>query len=608
MATAVRKRHEQPTEHTWSIHDLYATDDAWEADFKRLQNMIPQLEALADTLGDDAESLLHGLQARDEAQELLQRLQIYALRRQDEDTGNAHYQRLADRVATLGSRVNAALAFADPEILGIPDEKLDGWLEQVEPLQVYRHAFNELRRQREHRRSTEVETLLAAAREVTRSPDAIYSMLNDADLKFPVIKDEAGNDVELTKGRYLRFLESPDREVRKNAFEAMFSAYAKFRNTFASTLSAQIRANIFHARARGYQSAVEASLHPDAIPLTVYTNLVDTINRNLDHLHRYMRLRKRMLQLPDLHLYDLYAPLIASAEGSYSYDQARELVVAGAKPLGEEYGAILRRGLYDERWVDVYENEGKRSGAYHSSAYRTHPFVLMNYEDNLYNVYTLAHEFGHALHSFMTRRTQPFVYGKYTTFVAEVASTLNEALLSDHLLKTSDDPMLRLTVLNRQVETLRTTMYRQVQFAEFEYETHRRTEAGEAMTADSFGVLSDDLNRRYYGPDVVIDEGSSLEWARIPHYYMNFYVYKYATGIAASTALAQQILSEGQGAVARYLTFLSGGSSQTSIDLLRGAGVDMTTPEPVQQACDVFGELVTQMEQLADEIERDRRD
>lgn len=432
-------------------------------------------------------------------------------------------------------------------------------------------------------------------------------MLNDADLKFPVIKDEAGNDVELTKGRYLRFLESPDREVRRRAFEAMFSAYAKLRNTFASTLSAQIRANIFQARARGYPSAVEASLHPDAIPLSVYTNLIDTINAHLDHLHRYMKLRKRMLHLPDLHLYDLYAPLIASAEGSYSYDQARELVVAGARPLGEEYGAILRRGLYDERWVDVYENAGKRSGAYHSSAYRTHPFVLMNYEDNLYNVYTLAHEFGHALHSFMTRRTQPFVYGKYTTFVAEVASTLNEALLSDYLLKTSDDRMLRLTVLNRQVETLRQTMYRQVQFAEFEYETHRRTEAGEAMTADSFGALADELNRRYYGPDVVIEEQSSLEWARIPHYYMNFYVYKYATGIAASTALAQQILNEGQPTVDRYLTFLSGGSSQTSIDLLKGAGVDMTTPDPVQQACDVFGDLVGQMEQLADEIEADRR-
>jgi oligoendopeptidase F len=609
MATgALPKRSEQAQEHTWNLESIYATDDAWEADFKRLENMIPQLETLAGTLGNDAESLLDALQQRDEAGKLVQQLYVYANLRQTEDLGNPRYQALTDRVMSLYTRFGAATAFFEPEILQIPDERIDEFLQRVDALQVYRFSLDELRRQKAHIRSAEIEALLAQAGEIARGPENIFDRLNDADLKFPVLKDDKGNDVELTHGRYVPvFMESRNREVRRNAFEAMYNTYGTIRNTTGTSLSSHMRGQIFFAKARNYGSALEAALDPHAIPTSVYTNLVESINNNLHHLHRYMKLRKRMLQLDELHMYDIYTPLIPDVEFKYSYDEAREMMVRGLSPLGSSYIDTMRGGLYENRWVDVYENQGKRSGAFSWGAYTTQPFILMNYQDNLNNVYTLAHELGHSMHSYYTRRTQPFVYGNYTIFVAEVASTLNEQLLTDHLLKNTDDRMLQMYILNHQIEEFRGTMYRQTMFAEFELEAYKRMEAGEAMTADSFSSMYYDLNKRYFGPDVVVDDLIALEWSRIPHFYSSFYVYQYATGIAASAALSRQILSEGQGAVDRYLQFLSGGSSQTSIDLLRGAGVDMTTPEPVQQACDVFGDLVTQMEQLADEIERDRR-
>jgi oligoendopeptidase F len=387
----------------------------------------------------------------------------------------------------------------------------------------------------------------------------------------------------------------------------LYNTYGSISNTLATTLASRIRVNMFYAQARNYKSSLEAALDPNAIPTSVYTNLIETIGKNVEHLHRYMRLRKRMLGLDELHMYDIYTPLVPNIEYKFNYEQAREMMLSGLAPLGQSYLETMRQGLYDGRWVDVFENVGKRSGAFSSGSYTTQPFILMNYQDNLDNVFTLAHELGHSMHSFYTRSNQPFVYGGYTIFVAEVASTLNEALLTDHLLKTSDDPKLRMYVLNHQIEGFRATMFRQTMFAEFEYETHRRMEAGEAMTADSFGELYYDLNKRYFGSEVVSDDLIRLEWSRIPHFYYNFYVYQYATGLAASTALSKQILSEGQPAVDRYLQFLSSGSSKHSIELLKGAGVDMTSPEPVQQACDVFGDLVTQMEQLADQLEAERR-
>jgi oligoendopeptidase F len=600
-AGAVPKRHELPQEYTWNINSIYADDAAWEADFKRLEALIPSLEQLSGTLNEGADAFLHALQQRDAATKLLEQLYVYAFLKRAEDTANGTYQALTGRIGTLYARLNAAVAFFEPEILALSDEQIDGMLAQNDELRVYEHSLNELRRQRAHIRSAEVEALLAAAGELARAPEAIFDTLNDADLKFPFVKDENGDEVELTQGRYIKFMESTNRDVRKAAFEALYGTYGTVRNTTGTALSNHIRTHTFYARARNYPSAVEAALDPDAIPLSVYTNLVETVNNNLDTLHRYMRLRKRMLNLPELHMYDMYVPLVGETKFEYTYDQGRDLMEQALAPLGQDYVGAMMRGLREQRWVDVYENEGKQSGAFSWGSYTTQPFILMNFQDDLNSVYTLAHELGHSMHSYHTRRTQPYVYGSYTIFVAEVASTLNEALVTDYLLKHNDDRLLRMYLLNNQIEDFRRTMFRQTMFAEFELETHRRTEAGDSMTADSFSELYYDINKRYHGPDVVADEQIALEWSRIPHFYSNFYVYKYATGIAASAALSRQILNEGQPAVDRYLQFLSGGSSKTSIALLRGAGVDMTSPEPVQQACDIFGELVTQMEQLADE-------
>ncbi len=609
MATsALPKRQDVPKEHTWNLESIYQHDDQWEQDFKKLAGLIPQLAQLSGTLGADGESLLDALQQRDEASKLLFQMYVYVHLRHYEDLTNPHYQALTDRASSMAAQFGAATAFFEPEILAIPDQQLDEFFQSVDALGVYKHELSDIRRQREHIRSAEVEALLASAQDVTRSPDDIFGMLVDADLKFPVIKDDKGNDVELTHARYVPvFMESPNRDVRRSAFEALYTTYGNYRNTIGTSFASHIRSRMFFAKARNYKSTLHAALEPNAIPIAVYTNLIETVNDNLQHMHRYMLLRKRLLQLDELHMYDLFTPLVSNIDVKYSYDQAREMVVAGLTPLGGDYVNHMRHGLYEGRWVDVYENVGKRSGAFSWGAYTTQPFIMMNYQDNLDNVLTLAHELGHSMHSFYTRRTQPYVYGSYTIFVAEVASTLNEALLTHHLLQTTDDPRLRMYVLNDQIEKLRATLYRQTMFAEFEYEAHRRMEAGEALTSETFSAFYYDLNKRYFGPEVVVDDLIRLEWSRIPHFYSSFYVYQYATGIAASTALAKQILSEGQPAVDRYLKFLSGGSSKHSIDLLRDAGVDMTSPEPVAQACQVFGELVTQMEQLAAQIDGERR-
>ncbi|HEX6289193.1 MAG TPA: oligoendopeptidase F [Herpetosiphonaceae bacterium] len=603
MATsAVPKRHELPLEYTWNLESFYANDEQWEQDFKRLEELIPQLSQLAGMIGQDAESMLDAFQQRDEANKLIEQLYIYAYLRQSENTANSRYQALFDRASSLHVRLGAATAFFEPEILAVSDERLSEFLASIAELRVYEHALKELRRQRDHIRSAEVEALLAETGEIARAPESVFEMLNNADIKFPVIKDEEGNDIELSQGRYLRLMESKNRDVRRSAFEAMYDTYGKVRNTTGTLLSSHIRTHMFYAKARNYGSSIEAALDPDAIPLAVYTNLVDTINANLHHLHRYMRLRKRLLKLDELHMYDIYVPLIGDVEAKYTYAQAREMMLAGMEPLGNDYVSAMRHGLYDGRWVDVYENEGKRSGAFSYGAYTSQPFILMNFQDNLESMFTLAHELGHSMHSFYTRRTQPYTYGHYTLFVAEVASTLNEALVVEHMLQNTDDRNLQLYLINHRIEDFRRTMFRQVMFAEFEHDIHRRAEAGEALTADRFSELYYELTKRYHGPDVVSDEQIALEWSRIPHFYSNFYVYKYATGIAASAALSKQILSEGQPAVERYLNFLKGGSSKTSIDLLRDAGVDMASPEPVQQACEVFGELVARMEELTADV------
>jgi oligoendopeptidase F len=597
MTTAApRKRAEVPYEHTWNLESIYPSDAAWEQDFQRVGAMLPQIRQFEGKLGATAKTLLDTLGERDTAGEMLER--VYVHMRMDEDTTSSTYQALLDRATTLFSDFGAATAYMTPELLAIPPARLGAFLAEEPKLQVYRHAFDEINRMRPHVLTSEMEGLLAQAAEMGGAAGRVFHMFSDADLKFPSVKDETGQEAPLTQANYVaRFLRNQDRRVRQDAFSAMLGTYAAYNNTCAATLAAQVKRDIFFARARRYPSSIEAALDPNNIPVSVYDSLIETVHRNLPTLHRYLRLRQRLLGLDELRMYDLYVPMVREVEYKAPYAEAREQVARAVGPLGADYVQAMRAGL-GARWVDVYENIGKRSGAYSSGAYGTQPFVLLNYQDTLDDMFTLAHELGHSMHSFFTRRTQPYPYGDYTIFVAEVASTLNEALLTDYLLRQTQDKAVRMYLLDHALETYRTTLYRQTLFAEFEQQAHARAEAGEALTPELLNTIFKQLNDLYYGAVTQVDDLIQYEWSRIPHFYSSFYVYQYATGISASAALARQILTEGEPAARRYLRFLASGSSNYSIDLLREAGVDLSSPQPVQEALNTFARYIDEMERL----------
>lgn len=592
------KRAEVATEHTWNLETIYPTNDAWEADFARVAALLPGIRAYQGRLADAAASLLEALARRDAAGELLGRLFVYAHMRLHEDSAKSTYQALADRVTTLANDLNTSSAYMTPEILAIPAERIDHFLAEEPKLQVYRQALDEITRQRAHILPADQEALLAQAAELGNAPERIYEMFSNADLKLPTVHDEQGQEVRLTQGTYVpRFLESRDRAVRREAFEAMLGTYSAYRNTLAATLAAQVKRDIFFARARRYDSSLEAALDPSNIPVGVYTSLIETVDKNLPLLHRYLALRKRLLGLDELRMYDLYVPMVKDIEYTVEYARAQEQVAQALAPLGEQYVQALRGG-FGARWIDIYENEGKRSGAYSWGSFGTQPFVLLNYQESMDSMFTLAHEMGHSMHSYFTWQHQPYPYSSYTLFVAEVASTLNEALLTHYLLENTTDRALRLYIINHALETFRTTLYRQTLFAEFEREAHQRAEAGEALTPELLDEVFKGLNDKYYGAVVTVDALIGVEWARIPHFYSSFYVYQYATGISASAALAHRILTEGEPAVQRYLRFLSSGSSDYSINLLREAGVDLSTPQPIQEALDTFARYLDELERL----------
>jgi len=592
------KRSEVKTEDTWELETIYPTNEAWEADFTRVSAMQPILSEPQGHMGDSAQNLLEALKRRDGAGEILGRLFVYAYMRLHQDSTDNTYQAMADRVTTLANDINTATAYQTPEILDIPQERLNAFLAEEPALQVYRHQLDEITRERPHILSAEMEALLAQAAEVGNAPERVYEMFSTADLKMPSVRDAEGNEVQLTQGNFVsHFLEGRDRDVRRNAFDAMFGTYQSYRNTMAALLGAQVKRNIFFARARKYESSLHAALDPSNIPVSVYDNLITTVNDNLPVLHRYLRLRKKLLGLDDLHMYDLYVPMVPEVEYKVSYAEAQQQVAQALAPMGAEYVAAVQRG-FSSRWIDIYENEGKRSGAYSWGSYGTNPFMLLNYQDTMDSMFTLAHEMGHSMHSYFTWQKQPYPYSSYTLFVAEVASTLNEALLTHSLLQTTTDRGQRMYIINHALETFRTTLYRQTLFAEFERDMHAQAEAGEALTPESLGAIFKRLNDTYYGPVVQVDDLIANEWARIPHFYSSFYVYQYATGISASSALAHQILTEGQPAVDRYLRFLRSGSSDYSINLLRDAGVDLSTPAPVQEALDSFGRYLDDLEAL----------
>lgn len=594
---ALKKREDIPTEYTWDLSTIFARDEDWEQAFQSIQNRLPELEALKGTLAQSGQALLKVLQKRDEITEALEHLYCYASMRKDEDTTNSTYQGMADRATQLFVHTSTVASYIDPEILAMPQETLDQFIQGTSDLALYKQQLDVLNRQRPHIRSVEVEAVLAAAGEITEAPDSIFDMISNADLRLPTIKNEQGEEIELTQGNYQTFIRSTDRRVRKEAFEALHGTFLKQRNTIAVTLAAEIKGNLFNTRQRNYATCRERALDRYNIPVNVYDNLITTVKEHTPLLDRYMRLRKRMLELDELHMYDLYTPIVKETKDEVTYEEARDTIIGALSPLGETYCKILEEG-FRQRWIDVYETPGKRSGAYSGGAYGTHPFILMNFQDRRDSMYTLAHELGHSMHSYFTRTNQPYQYGDYTIFVAEVASTLNEGLLTQYLLKRTEDQAMRISLLNHSLEGLRGTLYRQTMFAEFEQKIHSHAEQGEPLTADILSELYTDLNKQYYGGEAVIDDLIGIEWARIPHFYYNFYVYQYATGISAASALVQQILHEGQPAVDRYLKFLSSGSSDYSIELLKKAGVDMTTPEPVRQAFELFESYLLQMEVL----------
>ena len=591
-------REEIPAEVKWAIEDLYKNDDEWEADFTRLKEHLPELSAYEGRLGESAQTLLSMQRLCDKMNMLAEKVYVYANQRLHENTDNAVYQNLASRAQSLLVEMSERTSYIEPEIMGLPEGTIEKYLQENGELRVYGQYFENMIRQKAHVLPGEMEKLLASAGELAESPKDIFSMFNNADIRFPKITGEDDTDVEVTHGRFISLLQSKDQRVRKDAFEALYGVYEKFRNTLAATYRANVKQEVFFARARRYGSDLEAALDGSHIPVSVYDNLIHVVHEHLPLMHRYVKIRKKLLGLDELHMYDLYTPMTENSGEHFSFEDAKKTVLEGLAPMGEEYLSHLKDG-FEHGWIDVYENQGKRSGAYSWGAYGTHPYVLLNYQGTLNDVFTLAHEMGHALHSWYSDETQPYIYAGYRIFVAEVASTCNEALLIHHLMKKAKDPKTKAYLINYFLEQFRTTLYRQTMFAEFEKITHGLQEAGEALTAERLCSIYYDLNKAYFGEDICIDRQIEMEWARIPHFYTPFYVYQYATGFSAAIALSGKILREGEAAVEQYKKFLKGGSSMYPLELLRLAGVDMEQKKPVEDALQVFSEYLDEMERLA---------
>jgi oligoendopeptidase F len=591
-------REEIPSKFKWRLEDIYASDALWEQDFQKLQHQIDGIQAYKGRLGESAQVLLEALQFEENLLQLNEKLYAYARMRRDEDNTNSTYQALTDRAESLSARAHAAVSFIMPEILALPEGTLSVFRQAEPGLELYGFAFDEIMRRKEHTLSVDEEKLLAQVAEVAEAPANIFKMLNNADITFEAIEGEQGTKVEVTHGRYIRLMESRDRRVRRAAFNSMYRSYRNLKNTLAAAISANVKRNIFYARVRKYSSALQAALFGDNINPEVYDNLIATVRQNNAAMHRYVKLRRNMLGLDELHMYDLYTPLVKDVEWVITYEEAVETVKKALAPLGADYGTVLARGL-SGGWVDVYENKGKTSGAYSWGPYGSHPYILLNYQNNLNNLFTLAHELGHAMHSYYAYQEQPYTYAHYKIFTAEVASTVNECLLMNYLLKTVTDPDKKQYLLNHYLEQFRGTVFRQTMFAEFEKLIHARAEEGDALTPELLSGLYHQLNVDYYGPEIVVDPEIDWEWARIPHFYRSFYVYKYATGFSAAVSLSEQILQEGEPAVARYLNFLKSGGLGYPLDQLKQAGVDLSTPRPVQEGLKLFAALLGQMGELA---------
>ena len=595
----IPERSQVPEEFTWNLKDMFPSDEAWFQENEALKALPAEIAAFQGHLGDDAETLLSFLRRQDELEVRISTLYGYANCKSDQDTGNGIYQDMRGKAMSTIVAISSVAAFASPEIMAIPEDRLNLFYIAQPGLEEYRRSLYQIRRRAAHILSPAEERLLSAVAEMARGPENIVSIFRNADLKFPNAIDKDGAEHQLTGGSFVPLLESPDRVLRESAFKTYYKQLGSYRNTVAATLDAQFKQLCFFSRARKYESTLAASLDRTEVPVPVYLNLIEAVHGNLDKMYRYVALRKKMLGVEELHMYDVYTPIVADAAEKISFEQAKETALEALAVMGEDYTDLLKEG-FANRWIDVYENVGKRGGAYSSGNSRPHPYVLLNHKDTLDSMFTLVHEMGHALHSYHSTKYQPVSTSDYVIFVAEVASTCNEVLLMRHLLSRTTDKKERAYLINHFMDQFKGTVYRQTMFAEFELEMGRMAERGETLTAEVLCQKYHELNKLYFGPDMVSDEEIALEWARIPHFFYNYYVFQYATGFSAAVAIANRILKEGAPAVADYKKFLSGGSSTDPISLLKIAGVDMSTPDPVNSALSLFGELVDEMETLVD--------
>ncbi|APX98053.1 oligoendopeptidase F [Natronorubrum daqingense] len=587
---------------TWDLESIYASDEEWEAAYESVAERVDDLAAYEGQTTDDASTLLEVFELRDEVMREVAMVASYARMRRDEDTTNQQYQALTARAQSLAADAQSAASFIEPELQELTREEFESMAGSEPALETYDHYVDDILRMKPHTRSAEVEALLADLSEVTGATGEVYTMLSNADMSFPTVEDPSGEPIEITQSNLTNLLKRPEREFRRTVYEAYFDEWSDVRNTVASSYKNSVKADVKLAQARNYDSAREAALDGPNVPVDVYDTLVDSVNDNLDKLHRHAELKRHALEVDDLQMWDVYMPVTGGESPDLEYEQASEYVVEALAPLGEAYQSRVAEGL-ESRWVDVYENEGKQSGAYSGGTYDTQPFILMNYQNDISSMYTLAHELGHSMHSQLTKDEQPFIYSNYEIFVAEVASTVNEALLTNHLLETVDDPQFRTHVLNEFAERVRSTLYRQTLFAEFEHEAHRLEETGEPLTADRLDEVYRGLKEAYYEP-AVIDDRIAREWMRIPHFYRAFYVYQYATGISAALAIVDDVLPDGPGsdpnrdAAEDYLEFLRQGSREYPLELLRIAGVDMSTSDPIDRALETYGKRLEELEQL----------
>ncbi len=596
MAKELPKRSEVKVEDTWNLKDMYESDAAWEAELLEIKKLAEEAVKMEGHVADSAQNLLKTLELDATIDEKLSLAYNYAERQYDEDTSNTAHQAMAAKIMSMAADISSQLAFIVPEILAVDEAVLEGFYKEQPELELYRKEVAEIQRVKEHRLSTEMEKLVAMTAEMSRVSYDTFNIMDNADMLFPEVEDEDGDTVRITHGRFIALLESANRKVRENTFKKYYSTYKQFLNTYASLYNGQVKQQIFYAKARKYESTLVASVDANNVSPVVYHNLVDTVNKNLDKLHRYVGLRKKCLGVDELHMYDIYTPMVSGVAKKIPFEEAKETVLKALAPLGEDYVAKVKEG-FESRWIDVYENQGKVSGAYSAGAYGTHPYVLLNYNESLDNMFTLIHEMGHAMHSYYSNSTQPYIYSQYKIFVAEVASTCNEILLLEYLLKNTTDKKERAYLLNHYLDMFKGTLFRQTQFAEYEMRSNEMVEKGESLNADNLCELYLDINKKYYGEEMISDEEISYEWARIPHFYYDFYVYQYATSFSAAVAIAHDILREGGSVVEKYKEFLSGGCSEAPVELLKKVGVDMESPAPIQAALDVMGEVIDELEE-----------